>query len=228
MIEEVGPREGDQGDVTALPPSACVRLVSCGRPGTGVRVAIVDPITRVRLADGVVGEVWVTSESKAAGYWGRVDLSQDVFHAKLVRAAEDTASSCGDEEDGWLRTGDQGVLVRGELYLTGRLKDLIIVRGRNLYPQVGPMLCVCVCVCVCVMLLYLLLRSREGFFFLIRMRCHVQDIEKTVENSAALVRPGCTAAFSELGSEQGHGTRLAVCVEVEMNVIQMSCGVLAH
>ncbi|MDH2390770.1 fatty acyl-AMP ligase [Streptomyces sp. HNM0663] len=99
------------------------RLVSCGRP-QGCEVAVVDPDTGRRLPAGQVGEVWLRGESIARGYWNRPLENAHAFHA----VTED-----GDE--GYLRTGDLGALAGGELYVTGRIKDIMIVAGRNLYPQ---------------------------------------------------------------------------------------------
>lgn len=102
-------------------------LVGCGRAVTDTRITIVDPATRRRTAPGSLGEVWVHGPSVARGYWRRPELSADTFRARVE----------GDGEGlEYLRTGDLGFLDdTGELYLAGRLKDVIIVRGRNLYPQ---------------------------------------------------------------------------------------------
>ncbi len=96
-------------------------LVGCGNAWMGQEVRIVDPETGEGREDGQVGEVWVAGPSVAAGYWGRPDETASTF----VRQ--------GTER--FLRTGDLGFLLGGELFITGRLKDLIILRGRNLYPQ---------------------------------------------------------------------------------------------
>ncbi|RYZ40514.1 MAG: amino acid adenylation domain-containing protein, partial [Myxococcaceae bacterium] len=101
-------------------------LVSCGQTILDQRIAIVDPETRERREPGRVGEIWVSGPSVATGYWGREDSSQDTFQARI--AHEDSLP--------YLRTGDLGFLRSdGELYVTGRRKDLIILRGRNHYPQ---------------------------------------------------------------------------------------------
>ena len=114
------------GEVKPLDPSDDgVRLVGCGPPSQGVDLRIVDPESHTALPEGRVGEIWVDSPSKAAGYWGEPDLSAARFHARLP----------GGAPDGYLRTGDLGFLWQGELYITGRLKDLIILNGRNLHPQ---------------------------------------------------------------------------------------------
>ncbi|MCP3959128.1 MAG: fatty acyl-AMP ligase [bacterium] len=103
-------------------------LFSCGPPSSQVDVRIVDPDSLRELEPGQVGEIWVDSPSKALGYHGRAELSDQVFRAHLDGDA-------GGASDGYLRTGDLGFVHDGEVFVTGRLKDLIIVRGRNLYPQ---------------------------------------------------------------------------------------------
>ncbi|MBX6768184.1 MAG: fatty acyl-AMP ligase, partial [Actinomadura rubrobrunea] len=102
-------------------------LVSCGRP-VGQLVAIVDPETRREQPDGRVGEIWVHGPNTARGYWRNSERSAETFGGELAEP--------GDLPSGpWLRTGDYGVVHNGELYVTGRIKDLIIVDGRNHYPQ---------------------------------------------------------------------------------------------
>ncbi|NYH78254.1 acyl-CoA synthetase (AMP-forming)/AMP-acid ligase II [Actinopolyspora biskrensis] len=103
-------------------------LVSCGRP-LGQRVAIVDPDAHRPLEEGAVGEIWVRGPNIGRGYWGRSrEESASVFDARLAEPGE-------LPERGWLRTGDLGVFHEGELYVTGRIKDLIVLDGRNHYPQ---------------------------------------------------------------------------------------------
>ncbi|MEU8799267.1 fatty acyl-AMP ligase [Spirillospora sp. NPDC048819] len=102
-------------------------LVSCGRP-CGQIVAIVDPDTRVEQPDGRVGEIWVHGPNTAPGYWRNSERSQDTFGGELSEPGEVPSGP-------WMKTGDYGVVHEGELYVTGRIKDLIIVDGRNHYPQ---------------------------------------------------------------------------------------------
>jgi amino acid adenylation domain-containing protein len=102
------------------------QLVSCGRPWMGQELAIVDPESRQRCPPGRVGEIWLAGESVAHGYWRRPAATAELFRARL---AEEPAAGP------FLRTGDLGFLRNGELFVTGRLKDLIILAGRNLYPQ---------------------------------------------------------------------------------------------
>jgi long chain fatty acid CoA FadD26 len=92
-------------------------------------VRIVDPESRIEKPAGEVGEVWVHGENVASGYWRNPALSQRVFGGRLV------APSPGTPEGNWLRTGDLGMLSDGDLFIIGRIKDLLIVDGRNHYPD---------------------------------------------------------------------------------------------
>lgn len=98
-------------------------VVSSGLP-CEMEVRIVDPDTGQPLADGRVGEVWLRGPGVALGYWGAAQATMDTFGGTLATG-----------ERGFLRTGDLGAMHEGELYVTGRRKDLLIVRGRNLHPQ---------------------------------------------------------------------------------------------
>jgi amino acid adenylation domain-containing protein len=100
-------------------------LVACGSSCDEQQIVIVDPETGVPSAPGTVGEIWVAGESITSGYWKRPEETKLTFGARVV----------GNEDVSFLRTGDLGFLHEGELYVTSRLKDLIIIRGRNLYPQ---------------------------------------------------------------------------------------------
>ncbi|HEX8147189.1 MAG TPA: fatty acyl-AMP ligase [Pyrinomonadaceae bacterium] len=101
------------------------QLVSCGRGWGAERIVIVDPQTLTRSQPGRVGEVWVSGPHVAGGYWNRPEESRATFEAYLA----------GGGEGPFLRTGDLGCIVDGELFITGRLKDLIIIRGKNYYPH---------------------------------------------------------------------------------------------
>jgi acyl-CoA synthetase (AMP-forming)/AMP-acid ligase II len=102
-----------------------VSVVGCGRPIAGAEIAIVEPERRVRVGPGEVGEIWVRGPSIAAGYWGREEESAAAFDACLADGGEGP----------FLRTGDLGFIDDGQLFITGRSKDLIVVRGANYYPQ---------------------------------------------------------------------------------------------
>jgi len=106
------------------------RLVGCGYPkNQKVDVRIVDPDTCHELPYDRIGEVWISSPSKAAGYFARQSDTLETFHARIKG---DTAQINVNQ---YLRTGDMGFIHNDELFICGRLKDLIIVRGRNHFPQ---------------------------------------------------------------------------------------------
>jgi len=100
-------------------------LVSCGKAWMGQRIKIVDPVSCTTCEAGRVGEIWVKGPSVAQGYWNLVEESIRTFRAYLTDTGEGP----------FLRTGDLGFVEDEEVYITGRLKDLIIIRGRNHYPQ---------------------------------------------------------------------------------------------
>ena len=116
-----------KGEEIELPPAESdgKLLVGCGHSWGGQRAAIVDPVSCSLLPDLEVGEIWISGPSVAQGYWNRQEETERTFHAYLA----------GSHEGPFLRTGDLGFLSDGELIVTGRLKDLIIIRGRNIYPQ---------------------------------------------------------------------------------------------
>jgi len=109
---------------TVLVMDSGARAVGAGTTACGVEVRIADPATGEERPDGGVGEIWLRSPSVADGYWGRPEETARTFHARLA-----------DGDGPFLRTGDLGFLHQGELFVAGRLKDLIIVRGRNHHPQ---------------------------------------------------------------------------------------------
>jgi amino acid adenylation domain-containing protein/non-ribosomal peptide synthase protein (TIGR01720 family) len=118
--------------VEATPGEECARtLVGSGQAGLDTEIEIVNAETRRRCAAGEVGEIWVSGPGVAAGYWGRPEETERTFHARLADAgARDLRA-----EKTYLRTGDLGFIRDGELFINGRVKDLIIIRGRNLYPH---------------------------------------------------------------------------------------------
>jgi len=138
-------------------------LVGCGRAMPDTKIVVAHPESMTACGPDEVGEIWVSSPSVTQGYWNRPEETEQIFHAYLADTGEGP----------FLRTGDLGFLRDGELFVTGRLKDLIIIGGRNLYPT---------------------------------------DIEFTVEQSHAAVRPGCCVAFSV---DVADDERLIVAAEVE-------------
>ena len=117
-LTDEGPRPLDEG-------ASGTTLIGCGDIQGEDRILVVDTETLLPAADEAIGEVWVTGGSVAKGYWRRPELTEYTFAAELA------------EPDGrtYLRTGDLGFRHQDELFITGRIKDLIVVRGRNHYPQ---------------------------------------------------------------------------------------------
>ncbi|CMQ36461.1 long-chain-fatty-acid--AMP ligase FAAL26/FadD26 [Mycobacterium tuberculosis] len=108
--------------------SVGTELISYGSPDPS-SVRIVNPETMVENPPGVVGEIWVHGDHVTMGYWQKPKQTAQVFDAKLVDPAP------AAPEGPWLRTGDLGVISDGELFIMGRIKDLLIVDGRNHYPD---------------------------------------------------------------------------------------------
>ncbi len=124
VVREFTPSEQLDSDASAA-PERTRSLVACGAPADDQTVRIVNPETRHECAHREVGEIWVRGESVAQGYWNRPEETAATFDGRLA-----------DTDDGaYLRTGDLGILADSQLYVAGRLKDLIIIRGINYYPQ---------------------------------------------------------------------------------------------
>ena len=117
----------EAGTVREAGATSGLEVVLTGHASNGEHeVAVVNPTTARRLADGHVGELWIRGPSVAVGYWGREEAENaGVFRARMY----------GDPGPGWLRSGDLGFLQGGGLYVVGRLKEVMIFNGRNVYPQ---------------------------------------------------------------------------------------------
>lgn len=116
------------GQVGAVPPVLRrngADVVGCGSSRLGTTLRIVDPDTRHALTEGEVGEIWVNGEGVAKGYWGREALTEQSFRACIA----------GEDDRCYLRTGDLGWLQDGHLYVSGRLKDIVILNGKKYAPQ---------------------------------------------------------------------------------------------
>lgn len=116
--------EEGYGEVISEPGQRAKQIVGCGRPSHDQCIVIVDPETFQRCEDAQVGEIWVAGPSVALGYWRRPEQTAETFQAYLATG-----------EGPFLRTGDLGVFQDGNLFVTGRIKDILIINGRNLYPQ---------------------------------------------------------------------------------------------
>ncbi|KAB8330973.1 fatty acyl-AMP ligase [Scytonema tolypothrichoides VB-61278] len=117
--------KNNQAVVTSKEVEKTRSLVGCGRVWLDTKILIVDPVSLKNCAPDQVGEILVSGSSVAQGYWNRPQETKEIFQAYLVDTGEGP----------FLRTGDLGFIKDGELYITGRLKDVIIIRGRNYYPQ---------------------------------------------------------------------------------------------
>jgi fatty acid CoA ligase FadD32 len=110
--------------------------VSCGRVSVSQWAVIVDPDSGQEVPDDCVGEIWLHGNNIGRGYWARSEETEHTFGNKLQSRLESGSHADGADENAmWLRTGDLGVYIDGELYITGRIKDMVIVDGRNHYPQ---------------------------------------------------------------------------------------------
>ncbi|MFE3519532.1 fatty acyl-AMP ligase [Streptomyces sp. NPDC059166] len=112
-----------EAGVLAAPAGRARTLAHCGPPAS-VELRVVDPVTRRALPDGRIGEIWVRGAAVGPGYWARPAETAAAFGCRIE-----------GEDGGYLRTGDLGALGEGVLHVTGRLKDMIVIAGRNLYPQ---------------------------------------------------------------------------------------------
>jgi acyl-CoA synthetase (AMP-forming)/AMP-acid ligase II/alkylation response protein AidB-like acyl-CoA dehydrogenase/acyl carrier protein len=117
--------------------------VSCGQAAVDQTVIIVDPDTRMARNDGTEGEIWIAGESVAQGYWQKPEVTAETFAAVVDTNSIDTNTNSIDTNNvsnnvtpkSYLRSGDLGLISQGELYITGRIKDLIVIRGQNYHPQ---------------------------------------------------------------------------------------------
>lgn len=114
-----------EGRVVESESADACTVVGCGPPSGSNRIAIVDPGTCTECPAGRVGEIWVSGPTVAQGYWNRPRETAETFQASLAN----------DGDARFLRTGDLGFLHEGNLYVTGRIKDVIILQGLNFYPQ---------------------------------------------------------------------------------------------
>jgi fatty acid CoA ligase FadD32 len=121
-------------EVDADAPNA-VAQVSTGKIGIDEWATIVDADTATELPDGQIGEIWLHGKNMGIGYWNREEETSQTFK-NILKSRTSPSHAEGAPDDGlWVRTGDYGTYYKGNLYITGRIKDLIIIDGRNHYPQ---------------------------------------------------------------------------------------------
>ncbi|MGP6175237.1 FadD32-like long-chain-fatty-acid--AMP ligase [Corynebacterium sp. A21] len=151
-----------RAEVIAAEDENAVVFTSNGQVVSPQVLTLVDPATRAEIADGLVGEIWAHGQNMAAGYLDRPEDTADTFQNTLGERLAENSRAAGAPDSGWMATGDLGAIIDGEIYITGRLKDLIVIAGRNHYPQ---------------------------------------DVEYTVNQASAHIRPDSVAAFSIEGDD---------------------------
>jgi fatty acid CoA ligase FadD32 len=114
---------------------SAVAQASAGKVGVSEWAAIVDAESATELPDGQIGEIWISGQNMGTGYWGKDDETRDTFHNILKSRSSPTHAEGAADDATWVRTGDYGAYHDGDLYITGRVKDLVIIDGRNHYPQ---------------------------------------------------------------------------------------------
>ncbi|MGH3598652.1 MAG: AMP-binding protein, partial [Mycobacterium sp.] len=121
--------------VVAADAPTAVAQVSAGKIGVDEWATIVDAATATELPDGQIGEIWLHGKNMGVGYWNRDAETSETFK-NILKSRTSPSHAEGAPDDGlWVRTGDYGSFYEGDLYITGRVKDLVIVDGRNHYPQ---------------------------------------------------------------------------------------------
>ncbi len=121
-------------EVPADSPSA-VAQASAGIVGLAEWAVIVDAESASELPDGQIGEIWISGQNMGTGYWGKEDETRETFYNILKSRTSPSHATGATDDATWVRTGDYGAFHDGELYITGRVKDLVIIDGRNHYPQ---------------------------------------------------------------------------------------------
>jgi fatty acid CoA ligase FadD32 len=112
-----------------------VAQAGAGKVGIAEWAVIVDYDTATELPDGQIGEVWISGQNMGTGYWGKPDATADTFQNILKSRTNPSHAEGATDDATWVRTGDLGAYHQGELFITGRTKDLVIIDGRNHYPQ---------------------------------------------------------------------------------------------
>jgi fatty acid CoA ligase FadD32 len=112
-----------------------VAQASAGKVGIAEWAVIVDAESATELPDGQIGEIWISGQNMGTGYWGKPEESIATFQNILKSRTNPSHAEGAADDATWVRTGDYGAYHDGELYITGRVKDLVIIDGRNHYPQ---------------------------------------------------------------------------------------------
>jgi fatty acid CoA ligase FadD32 len=112
-----------------------VAQASAGKVGIAEWAVIVDAESASELPDGQIGEIWISGQNMGTGYWGKPEETHATFQNILKSRTDPTHAERATDDATWVRTGDYGAFHDGDLYITGRVKDLVIIDGRNHYPQ---------------------------------------------------------------------------------------------
>ncbi|MDT5250303.1 MAG: fatty acid CoA ligase FadD32 [Mycobacterium sp.] len=121
-------------EVSADSPSA-VAQASAGKVGVAEWATIIDAESATELPDGQIGEIWISGQNMGTGYWGKPEETIATFQNILKSRTNPSHAEGATDDATWVRTGDYGAFYDDELYITGRVKDLVIIDGRNHYPQ---------------------------------------------------------------------------------------------
>lgn len=121
-------------EVDADSPKA-VAQASAGKVGVSEWAVIVDTESATELPDGQIGEIWISGQNMGTGYWGKPEATVETFQNTLKSRTTPSHAEGAADDATWVRTGDYGAFYDGDLYITGRVKDLVIIDGRNHYPQ---------------------------------------------------------------------------------------------
>lgn len=114
---------------------SAVAQASAGKVGVSEWAVIVDAESATELPDGQIGEIWISGPNMGTGYWGKDEETRETFQNILKSRTSPTHAEGAADDATWVRTGDYGAFHDGDLYITGRVKDLVIIDGRNHYPQ---------------------------------------------------------------------------------------------
>ena len=136
-ITAVDRDELNAGRFVAVPDDSpkAVPQAGAGKIGVAEWAVIVDHESATELPDGQIGEIWISGQNMGTGYWGKPDETVATFQNILKSRTNPSHAQGADDDATWVRTGDLGAYHDGELYITGRVKDLVIIDGRNHYPQ---------------------------------------------------------------------------------------------
>jgi fatty acid CoA ligase FadD32 len=129
--------ELNQGRFVPVPEDSpkAVPQAGAGKIGVAEWAVIVDHETATELPDGQIGEIWISGQNMGTGYWGKPEQTRETFQNILKSRTTPSHAEGAPDDATWVRTGDLGAYYDGELYITGRVKDLVIIDGRNHYPQ---------------------------------------------------------------------------------------------